>query len=236
MTIEGPLVRRFRNDRVATIEAGLRSGQPGRDRFDGSLTLAHTAWRDIQADFIDATGLPSTANIGDGQLWTLEALAGFRIAPGLRVEGAISYNDSRIDEPSSAQAFALMDGQAADRAMILARLSQIPNIARFTGRAGAVYRRTLPGGRDLRVDGWLRYVGSSRLGVGPILGERQGSYLDSGVTARLGLGRYGLTAGIANLADVRGNRFALGTPFTTGRDQVTPLRPRTLRIGLDAAF
>ncbi|WP_347091431.1 TonB-dependent receptor [Sphingomonas parapaucimobilis] len=236
LTIEGPLVRRFRNDRVATIEAGLRSGQPGRDRFDGSLTLAHTAWRDIQADFIDAAGLPSTANIGDGQLWTIEALAGFRIAPGLRVEGAVSYNDSRIDEPSSAQAFALMDGMAADRATILARLSQIPNIARFTGRAGAVYRRTLASGHDLRVDGWLRYVGSSRLGVGPILGEQQGSYLDSGVTARLGLGRYGVTAGITNLADVRGNRFALGTPFTTGRDQVTPLRPRTLRIGLDAAF
>ncbi|QXT37642.1 TonB-dependent receptor [Sphingomonas sanguinis] len=236
LTIEGPLVRRFRNDRVATIEAGLRTGQPVRDRFDGSLTLAHTSWRDIQADFIDATGLPSTANIGDGQLWTLEALAGFRIAEGLRVEGAVSYNDSRIDEPSSAQAFALMDGLSADRATILARLSQIPNIARFTGRAGAVYRRMLAGGRDLRIDGWLRYVGSSRLGVGPILGERQGSYLDSGVTARLGLGRYGLTAGITNLADVRGNRFALGTPFTTGRDQVTPLRPRTLRIGLDAAF
>lgn len=236
LTIEGPLVRRFRNDRVATIEAGLRTGRPGRDRFDGSLTLAHTSWRDIQADFIDATGLPSTANIGDGQLWTIEALAGFRLADGLRVEGAVSYNDSRIDEPSSAQAFALMDGQAADRATILARLSQIPNIARFTGRVGAAYRRVLAGGRDLRVDGWLRYVGSSRLGVGPILGERQGSYLDSGVTARLGLGRYGVTAGITNLADVRGNRFALGTPFTTGRDQVTPLRPRTLRIGLDAAF
>ncbi len=240
LTIEGPLVRRFRNDRVATIEAGLRTGQPGRDRFDASLTLAHTAWRDIQADFIDATGLPSTANIGDGQLWTVEALAGFKLAPGLRIEGAVSYNDSRIDEPSSAQAFALMDGLVADpvtaRAAILARLSQIPNIARITARTGAVYRRTLAGGRDLRVDGWLRYVGSSRLGVGPVLGELQGSYLDSGVTARLGLGAYGVTAGITNLADVRGNRFALGTPFTTGRDQVTPLRPRTIRIGLDAAF
>jgi iron complex outermembrane receptor protein len=236
LTIEGPLVRRFRNDRVSTIEAGLRSGQPGRDRFDGSLTLAHTSWRDIQADFIDATGLPSTANIGDGQLWTIEALAGFRIAAGLRVEGAVSYNDSRIDEPSSAQVFALMDGQTVDRAAILARLSQIPNIARFTGRTGLVYRRTLAGERDLRVDGWLRYVGASRLGVGPILGERQGEYWDSGVTARLGLGPFGLTAGITNLANVRGNRFALGTPFATGRDQVTPLRPRTLRIGLDAAF
>jgi len=236
LTIEGALVRRFRNDRVSTIETGLRTGLPGRDRFDASLTLAHTSWRDIQADFIDATGLPSTANIGDGQLWTIEALAGARIAPGLRIEGAVSYNDSHIGEPSSAQAFALMDGQAADRATILARLSQIPNIARITGRTGIVYRRTVSGGRDLRVDGWLRYVGASRLGVGPMLGELQGDYLDSGLTARLGLKAFGLTAGITNLADVRGNRFALGTPFTTGRDQVTPLRPRTLRIGLDAAF
>jgi len=120
--------------------------------------------------------------------------------------------------------------------VILARLSQIPNIARITARTGAVYHRTLAGGRDLRIDGWLRYVGASRLGVGPVLGERQGSYLDSGLTARLGLGAFGVSASVTNLADVRGNRFALGTPFTTGRDQVTPLRPRTLRLGLDAAF
>lgn len=236
LTIEGALVRRFRNDRVSTIEAGLRSGRPGRDRFDAALTLAHTSWRDIQADFIDATGLPSTANIGDGKLWTVEALAGFRINPALRIEAAVSYNDSGIDEPSRAEAFALLDGQIADRAAILARLSQIPNIARVTGRTGLVYRRALANGRDLRIDGWVRYVGASRLGVGPILGERQGDYLDSGATARLGFGTFGVTAGITNLADVRGNRFALGTPFTTGRDQVTPLRPRTLRIGLDAAF
>ncbi len=29
---------------------------------------------------------------------------------------------------------------------------------------------------------------------------------------------------VTNLTNERGNRFALGTPFTTGRDQVTPLR------------
>jgi len=240
LAIEGALVRRFRNDRVATIEAGIRSGRPGVDRFDGSVTLAHTAWRDIQADFIDATGLPSTANIGDGQLWTMEAVAGYRLIEGLRLEGALSYNDSRIDAPSSARSVALTAGLIADpmaaRAAVLARLSQIPNIARITARAGATYRRVLPGDRDLRIDGWLRYVGSSRLGVGPVLGELQGSYLDSGLTARLGLGAIGVTLGVTNLADVRGNRFALGTPFTTGRDQVTPLRPRSLRIGLDTAF
>ncbi len=240
LAIEGDFVRRFRNDRVATIETGLRSGRPGADRFDAALTLAHTSWRDIQADFIDGSGLPSTANIGDGELWTIEATAGARLTKALRVEGAVSFNDSRIDEPSSARLFDLVGTLAADpavtRAQLAARLSQIPNIARITARAGAVYTQQLAGTKDIKIDGWVRYVGSSRLGVGPVLGQSQGSYLDSGVTARLGLGALGVTAGITNLADIRGNRFALGTPFTTGRDQVTPLRPRTLRLGLDAAF
>jgi iron complex outermembrane receptor protein len=240
LAIEGDFVRRFRNDRVATIETGLRSGRPGADRFDAALTLAHTSWRDIQADFIDGSGLPSTANIGDGELWTIEATAGARLTKALRIEGAVSFNDSRIDEPSSARLFDLVGTLAADpavtRAQLAARLSQIPNIARITARAGAVYTQQLAGAKDIKIDGWVRYVGSSRLGVGPVLGQSQGSYLDSGVTARLGLGALGVTAGITNLADIRGNRFALGTPFTTGRDQVTPLRPRTLRLGLDAAF
>ncbi len=240
LAIEGDFVRRFRNDRVATIETGLRSGRPGADRFDAALTLAHTSWRDIQADFIDGSGLPSTANIGDGELWTIEATAGARLTKALRIEGAVSFNDSRIDEPSSARLFDLVGTLAVDlavtRAQLAARLSQIPNIARITARAGAVYTQQLAGTKDIKIDGWVRYVGSSRLGVGPVLGQSQGSYLDSGVTARLGLGALGVTAGITNLADIRGNRFALGTPFTTGRDQVTPLRPRTLRLGLDAAF
>ncbi|MEG3164394.1 TonB-dependent receptor [Sphingomonas sp. PB2P19] len=240
LAIEGDFVRRFRDDRVATIEAGLRSGRPGVDRIDSALTLAHTSWRDIQADFIDGSGLPSTANIGDGLLWTAEATMGALLTEGLRVEGAVSYNHSRIDDPSNARLFGLVEGAATDpaiaRAQVLARLSQIPNIARVTARAGAVYRRPLSGTRDLKIDGWVRYVGSSRLGVGPVLGQSQGSYLDSGLTARLSLGALGVSAGVTNLAGVRGNRFALGTPFTTGRDQVTPLRPRTLRLGLDAVF
>jgi outer membrane receptor protein involved in Fe transport len=239
LAIESDFVRRFRNDRVATIEAGLRTRGTG--RVDGTLTLAHTAWRDIQADFIDASGLPSTANIGDGRLWTIEGTAGARLGKRLRLEAAVSYNDGRIDDPSTARLFDLVGSAAAldplaTRAQILARLSQIPNIARVTARAGATYGRQLGGSTTLKIDGWVRYVGSSRLGVGPVLGQSQGSYLDSALTARLGLGAMGLTASLTNLADVRGNRFALGTPFTTGRDQVTPLRPRTLRIGLDAAF
>ncbi|TCP31827.1 TonB-dependent receptor [Sphingomonas sp. BK235] len=240
IAIDGDFVRRFRNDRVATIEAGLRRGRPRRDRFDAAITVARTAWHDIQADFIDPSGLPTTANVGDGRLWTVEANAGAMPLPGLRLEAAATFNDSVIDEPAYDLVIALAAGGgggdlALARAEVLARLRQIPNIARVTARLGAGYEGVVAG-RALTLDGWLRYVGRSRLGVGPVLGQAQGDYVDTGLTARLRFGAVALSAGVTNLLDVRGNRFALGTPFVTGRDQVTPLRPRTLRIGVDAAF
>ncbi|HSG55709.1 MAG TPA: hypothetical protein VLA45_09645, partial [Paracoccaceae bacterium] len=114
--------------------------------------------------------------------------------------------------------------------------SQVPNIARVAGRAGFDYRTALNDRFDLEAQGWLGYVGKSRLGIGPELGELQGDYVDSGITLRVGTPDMGLSLGITNLTDEVGNRFALGTPFATGRDQVTPLRPRTVRLGLDAAF
>lgn len=239
LAIEDNFVRRFESDRVATVEAGLRHGRPARDPLDLSLTVAHTSWRNIQADFIDSAGLPSTANIGDGRLWSVEATAGAQVAPGLRVEGAVSYNDSHIKDPTLALMRSFANPTSSfetARADVLARLRQIPNIARITARAGAVYRRELTETSDLKVDGWLRYVGPSRLGVGPVLGQSQGRYVDSGITVRLGLARFGVTAGVTNLTDARGNRFALGTPMPTGRDYVTPMRPRTFRLGLDTAF
>lgn len=236
LAIEGDFVRRFDSDRVATVEAGLRYGRPGHDAIDAAVTVAHTSWRDIQADFIDGSGLPSTANIGDGILWTVEGSVGARLTDGLRAQGGFSFNDSRIDEPSLTQSFALLGEPMltadAARFAIAARLRQIPNIARFTARAGLTYEGRVGPEATLTVDGWLRYVGSSRLGVGPILGQLQGSYLDSALNARLQKGMIGVSASVTNLVNERGNRFALGTPFPTGRDQTTPLRPRTVRLGL----
>ncbi len=237
LAIEGDFVRQFRNDRVGTFEAGARHFS---SLFDFSMTVARASWRDIQADFIDGSGLPSTANIGNGRLWTVEASANVRPLDGLSIQAGVTYNDGRIEEPSDtlvalAWSTRTVSSPATARAEALARLGQIPNIARFTGRVGAIYRRRL-GAADLTVDGSARYIGSSRLGVGPVLGQRQGSYLDTEVITRLDFARFGVTASISNLTDERGNRFALGTPFTTGRDQVTPLRPRTLRIGIDTRF
>lgn len=221
LAIEGNFVRRFRNDRAATFEFGLRHGRPGRGPFDLTASVAHTRWRDIQADFIDAFGLPSTANIGDGRVWTASMSGSVAISTALRLSGGFTYNDSAIDQPDSA---------------FLTRTMQVPNIARYAGRIGFDYITPLTDTLDLTAQGWASYIGKSRLGLGPELGELQGDYFDSGLVVRIGRDALGISLGISNIADVRGNRFALGTPFAVGREHVTPLQPRTIRLGIDATF
>lgn len=227
LAIEGPFVRRFRNDRVETMEGGLRLGVRGRDPFDVAASFSYTRWTDIQADFIDGGGLPSTDNIGDGYIHSFSASAGWRPLAGLGLDAAFAYNNSRVTDPTPAFALALAT----------ARMARIPNVARFTARFGADYRAAIGEDFELRIHGWVRYIGKSRLGIGPVLGEDQGDYLDSALTLRFGRPDMGVTLGVTNLTDSIGNRFALGTPFNTGAGgHVTPLRPRTLRIGFDRAF
>lgn len=221
LAIDGEFVRRFRSDRTATFEIGARHGRPRAGPFDLTGSLAFTRWRDIQADFIDPLGLPTTANIGDGQVWTATLSGGVAVTPELRLEAGLSWNRSRIESP---------------RNFLFTKIGQVPNIADLNARAGVEYERAI--GRELvfNARGWARYVGQSRLGVGPELGDPQGDYLDSGLTARIGRERMGLTFSVTNIFDTEGNRFALGTPFEIGREQITPLRPRTFRLGLDFAF
>lgn len=221
LAIEGEFVRRFRRDKAATFEIGARHGRPGLDPLDLAISLSYTRWSDIQADFIDNLGLPSTANIGDGRVWTISASGGVAVTPALRITAGGTVNHSRIDQ---------------SRFITLERISHVPNIARFSGRVGLDY--SYPIGRDLDLDikGWASYVGRSRLGIGPELGELQGEYLDSGLTLRIGDRFFGGSLSVTNIADAEGNRFALGTPFAVVRDQITPLRPRTVRLGLDFAF
>ena len=79
-------------------------------------------------------------------------------------------------------------------------------------------------------------VGRSRLGIGPHLGEDQGEYLDSGLVLRVADDRRAISLTVTNLTDEIGNRFAFGAPIATGADQITPLRPRTIRLGFEQGF
>lgn len=221
LAVSADFVNRFRSDQTATTEIGFGIGEddPAGPSITGSLS--RTRWRHIQADFIDPFGLPSTANIGDGTIWTASLKGRAELLPGLLAHAGLAFNDSKVDEEPF---FASL------------RVTTIPNIARWSGRGGLTWTHDFDDGSGIDADLWVSYVGRSRLGIGPELGEEQGEYFDSGATIRYSHGALGLSFSIFNIANVRGNRFALGTPFAVGREQITPLQPRTVRIGFDMQF
>lgn len=228
LAVDGNFVRRFRNDRVQTWEAGVRLGDRSRSLFDASVALSHSRWRNIQADFIDSNGFPTTANIGDGRITSLSAALAMRPSDALTLELGAVYNHSRVDD----LAVEILPVFAAAPE----RLGRIPNVASHAVR-GSVNYATMVGDQDLRINGWANYVGPSRLGIGPVLGESQGDYIDTGLAMRIGSDRRGLSLTVTNLFDSRGNRFSLGTPYVEGNAGfMTPLRPRTIRIAVDVAY
>ena len=219
----GTAAERYESDSLTSIEAGIRLGNSGTGPLSLNAAVSYAWWSDIQADLIDERGLPYTANLGDGGISGIELEASLQATPRLRLDAAAFLNASSLTDP--APAFA-----AADE-------TDLPNVAAAGGRIGANFRAELAKGAVLSVDGAINYVGSSQLGIGAPLDVRQGNYFDSRVGARIDLGGLGLSMDVANLFDVRGNRFAFGNPFgLETRNQLTPLRPRTVRVGIDVAF
>lgn len=239
ISVRDDMVRRYRPDNVSAIEAGLAfSGST----LSGDLTLAYTRWRNIQADLIDSDGLPATENIGRGRIVTLDATLAWQPVPALSFEASAVWADSRLVSPA-ANIFVLpanragFDFASIPTGAVVADSNDLPNVARLSGRVGGSYRTALGDIGDLTVGGSLRYVGRSRLGIGPVLGMEQGNVLDTSLSASLTRGGRSVWIQATNLADARGNRFALGSPFTLPLgDQITPLRPRTIRIGADFSF
>jgi iron complex outermembrane receptor protein len=214
---------RFESDSLASMEAGARFGRRSVDALTFNAAFSYARWSDIQADLIDSRGLPFTANVGDGRVFGFEAEAAWRVAPSLSFDAALFLNDSALSAPIPRFA--------------AARERDLPSIASAGGRAGVHFRTSLSPSLGLTADGSLRYVGKSQLGIGPPIDVTQGGYVEGEAGARLDFGRFGLSLDVTNVADVRGNRFSFGNPFgLADRNQVTPLRPRAIRIGLDAAF
>ncbi len=240
IAVRDDMVQRFFNDEVAAIEGGLSYTSGGETGFDAGITLAHTRWNDIQADLIDNDGLPVTENIGTGRIWTIDASASWRPLPGLSIDASAIWADSRLTQPAETifvgdpEFLFLADLPAGT---VVVDSDNLPNVADFSGRLGFSYATRLSEEADLSLAAWARYTGKSRLGIGPVLGVEQGDVVDTGLSASLDLGPRTVWLEATNIFNVRGNRFGLGSPFTLPfADQITPLRPRTVRIGFDFKF
>lgn len=235
IAVRREFIQRFKGDRVGTAEAGLRYHTPA---FDLTASGSWTDWRDIQADLIDGFGFPITSNIGDGRVYSLGLSATVRPSRGLEFDAAVYFNDGRLTNPypvlSDLVSKAALEPAASPATV---NLNRLPNVADVSGRLGFSYQTRVSDRAALTVDGYARYVGKSTLGVGPVLGQLQGDYLDTGLEAALGIGSSSFNLSLTNLLDSRGNRFALGSPFLVrDRNQITPLQPRTIRIGYERRF
>lgn len=224
LSVTGPTTaEKFKSDTVWALEGGFRAGVPERDRLTGSLTLSRTRWYRIQADLIDMSGLPFTSNVGNGYIDSIEAAGTWRASADLSIDAALFLNRADLNRRS---AQADMAGDA-----------NFPNIPETGASAALRYRHTLRDGLAVTGRAEVRYVGRSFLGIEPPLDLKQGRYALANAQARIGGDRYGLRLSIDNLLDVRANRFSYGNPFTVSEGrQVTPLRPRTIRIGADVRF
>jgi outer membrane receptor protein involved in Fe transport len=230
IAVRREFIQRFDGDRTSALEAGARYGTR---TFDIGASAFWTLWSHIQADLVDGFGFPTTTNIGDGRVLSLGLTTRWRPVPRLELDAAIYLNDSEVTK----QAFALQEvmHEAFDARYV--NLDRLPNIAGTTGRIGFSYRAPVSDTLDLTSQGFVRYVGKSTLGVGPLLGRLQGDYLDTGLEFRVGTPRAGVSLSFTNLLNSRGDRFALGSPFQLRtEDQYTPLEPRSIRIGVDASF
>lgn len=216
-------VQRFESDTIDTVEAGWRFGAHEQRKVSASFAAFYTRWTDIQADLVDNTGLPFTTNIGDGTIFGVDAKISWSPTSKLNLEIGGFLNKSKFSDPEPA--FLSIDKK------------DLPNIAKFVGRATASYITTAPWVEKLIINANMRYVGSSQLGFGVPLDVGQGNYLETALGGRLDFGPVAVLLDISNLANARGNRFAYGNPFgLADRNQETPLRPRSIRIGIDARF
>lgn len=214
--------QRFTGDSISTLEAGARRGVAGVDRVALTLTGAVSQWRNIQADLLDGLGMPEIVNIGNGQVSSLDASAAVRIAAGLSLSASGFLLSSRLDPtPAIAE-------QGA---------TTLPNVAQDGGAVSLDYRGWLAGARPWQAGLRVQHVGPSVLGVGPLLDRTQGDYTTVALGGGVRFGATDVVLSVSNLFDYRGDVFAIGTPLAAliERD-VTPLRPRTMRLGVRRDF
>ncbi len=80
-------------------EIGIRLGHKERDRLSIRAAFFFADWNNIQADLIDSSGLPYTANIGSGRIFGLDGEITWRLSPALTITAAAFLNNSDLYAP-----------------------------------------------------------------------------------------------------------------------------------------
>jgi outer membrane receptor protein involved in Fe transport len=219
----GAVAERFSPDRIRTAELGLRFQCACALSLRADASLSQSSWRNIQADMLDGLGLPHVANIGNGRVQTATMSVSLGAATDLQLSASGFVSHSKLNS----------DGESIGGIMG----GQLPNVARYGVLAAAEKRWLIDGKSELHLGVRGQALGPSILGLGPQLAYSQGDYLTVSSFVKWLTGRLAFSLDIANFLDTRGNVFALGTPFTVAVErQSTPLRPRTVRLGVSLTY
>lgn len=216
----GGAFERHAGDRVTLAEVGVRTR--GARALSGEISAGWVDWRDIQADVVSPGGDLVTDNIGDGLIRFLSAKAAWRATDRLEISGGLFANATRL--------------RPTRFSVIGAGITDIPNVAPLGGQMAVDWQAGRLGAWPLRLGADLRWIGSSRIGVGPGLDTRQGGYLRADLVARWGDERRAWALRLSNPHGADGVRYGMGSPYQLGDPRVVPVRPLTLRLGFETAF
>jgi len=219
---QGPQpLRPFTGDELTNLEVGARfTFLDGRLRMRAALFQAH--WENIQTDQLLPSGLPFTANIGDGHNRGLEVEAVYRRG-GLRLDGNLLVSDPELD-------------RAAPEFLGLADVG-LPGVPRLLAGAAARYEWGGDEGAGRFVSLEASYVGSSTLAFDAAVQPKMGDYWTTRLAGGLVGDRWRITVYAENLLNSAGDTFAYGNPFSVRLvDQETPQRPPTLGVILTRDF
>jgi iron complex outermembrane receptor protein len=214
--------RQYRADQLWNHEVGVKL-RAFDDRLQMRAAAFYAEWRSIQSDQYLSDGLAYTINVGDGDNGGLEVEGTWRATDRLDLRFALLINNPR-----------------------LSRLSLDPTAVESTGLAGisggstslaADYHRLLPWGPALRLRAQVAHTSGARLGLDDATSRRMDSYATTATSAAIETERWTLTAYVENPFSSHANTFAFGNPFAPRTDQaITPLRPRTVGVRLQARF
>jgi outer membrane receptor protein involved in Fe transport len=212
--------REFAGDELWNFEVGTKFSLLG-----GRLRLRaagfYDIWNDIQTDQFLLSGLSYTANAGDGRDIGVEGEATVRITPSWTAQANIL-----IDQP------VLQKALAGFKAGV-----NLPGVPDVLAGARTEYSFPLPFGMKGLVSADARYVGRSQLTFNPNIVAPMGGYVLGRLSAQVSYGRWRLAAFLSNPTNETGNTFSYGNPFNFQQvREVTPQRPRSLRLLLSAEF
>lgn len=214
------LHRKFEADELWNFEAGSKLSFFG-DRLRLRSAVFYNIWSNIQTDQFMSSGLSYTANAGDGRNIGFENEAMVRLTAAWTLQA-----NALVDQPVL---FRALPGFTAG--------VNLPGVPDVLAGGRTEYRFALPWGLSGLLAADARYVGRSFLTFTPNTMSPMGGYVLARLSAQVSSGRWRLAAFLSNPTNEAGNTFSYGNPFNFRQvREVTPQRPRSLRILLSAEF